>query len=618
MIKRIIELVKQKRHSIAFRLLSITIFLILSSVVVVSLLSYYSYTKDFQQQSSDSTYQTILQLSYNLESYLNELFQLSKAPYYNSVLMNELTSDHPDTTYGQLQKTWAIEDQLNNMLISSRQDILSAYIISDNIIYRGGTYTESIDPSANYAAYSWYMEALLQDEAIYVPTHLEELITDPRFKVFSIVRRINDIQNAGKLLGVIKIDANYSSIESICDPINMGKNGGIFIVDQNSSIIYSSIKNQNLNQLFKLVKVNYNVHSITTSIKNTNFLMNWTTIPNAKWTIISLNSVSELNKKATETRNATFIMAILCSMFAIIILVIFIESFIRPLQKIVMLMKEAQNGNLNVEFPVERNDEIGYLGSSFNTMILRISSMMEENTKLISDVYESKILQNEAQINALYSQIRPHFIFNTLNMISLLIRTGKNDIAIDNIDKLSDLLRCMTHFNKEITLKEEIQLLDSYLTIQVNRFIGRLEYTIDIDKCLYAYVIPALTFQPIVENTIVHGCEKSREKTKIKIYSLIQDDFLIFCIEDNANGMNEESLKLLREKVYGLDYNDSTTFDNVSPDIRNGIGLVNVNKRIKIKFGNQYGLIIDSVKNEGTCVKVLLPKPLIPEELQDV
>jgi two-component system sensor histidine kinase YesM len=610
-----IKLIKQKQNSIGFKLLAITIFMILCSVVVVSLLSYYQYTKDFQQQSSESTYQTIVQLSYNLDSYLNELFQLTKAPYYNSVLMNELTNDHPNTTFGQLTKTWNIEGQLNNILVSSRQDILSAYIISDNIIYRGGTYPENIDTSANYTGYSWYKKALLHDDAIYVPTHLEELVTNPESKVFSIARRINDIQNAGKLLGIIKIDANYSSIQSICDPINMGKDGGIFIVDQNNSIIYSSIENQNLNQLYKLVQSDNSIHSITTTINRKNFLMNWTMIPSAKWTIISLNSVSELNKKATQTRNETFIMAILCSMLAIIILVIFIKSFIRPLLNIVALMKEVQNGNLGVEFPVERSDEIGYLGSSFNTMILQISRMMEENTKLVSDVYESKLLQNEAQINALYSQIRPHFIFNTLNMISLLIRSGKDEIAIDNIDKLSDILRCMTHFNKEITLEEEINLLNSYLSIQRNRYNDRLEYVIDIDKRLYSYIIPALTFQPIVENTIIHGCEKSRDKTKIKVYSLLQDDYLIFCIEDNANGMNEETLKSLREKVYNLECNDKASSKRDSPDNRNGIGLVNVNKRIKIKFGNQYGLIIDSVENQGTCIKVLLPKPLNLEDI---
>lgn len=606
MIKKAIMRIKQKQSSIGFKLLTITILLILCSVIVVSSISYYLYTRDFQRQTSESTHQTLVQLSYNLESYLNELFQLSEAPYYSNALMNELEQGTPGSAYGKLQKSWAIDDQLDSMLISSRNDILSAYIISDGVIYEGGSYSESIDSDADYAKYEWYQEALSQNEAIYVPTHMEELVTNPRFQVFSIVRRINSIQQPGKLLGVIKIDANYSAIESICDKINMGKDGGIFIVDQNNSIIYSSIKNKNLSQLYKLVQ-NENKPSINTRLNGNGYLINSTVVPDAKWTIISLSSVKELNKNAAETRNAAFIMAIICSMLAIIIIFIFTRSFLRPLLKIVSLMKEVQGGNFKVEFPVERNDEIGYLGSSFNTMVNRISSMMEENIKLVKEIYESKLLQSEAQMNALYSQIRPHFIFNTLNMISLLIYSGKNGLAIDNIDRLSDLLRYMSHFNKEIPVEKEIQLLDDYLSIQSSRYNDRLEYTIDIDKRLYPYIIPALTFQPIVENTIVHGCEKNRDKTQIKIYSLIKKDCVIFIIEDNANGMNKESLELLRDRVYGLKYD---TESNGLTDEKSGIGLVNVNKRLKTKFGSRYGLIIDSEENVGTSVKVILPNTL--------
>lgn len=612
MIKHFFSQVKQRYYGIGFKLLTITSLLILCSIVLVSSLSYYKYTMDFQQQSSERTYQTISQLSYNLDNYLDELFQLSKTPYYNSTLMNELTNDHPSTTFSQLQKTWYIEGQLNSM-ITSRSDILSAYIISDNIIYRGGIYTEGIDSKVNYSQYDWYQQAMSQNNAIYVPTHLEELITNPNFKVFSIVRCINNIQT-GKPLGVLKIDADYTAIQSLCDQIDTGKDGGLLIEDQNNSIIYSSIKSQNIDALYKLVQ-NKSNHSLTTSIKGKKYLLDWVVIPSAKWTIISLSSVSELNKNAVQTRNATFIMALICSMSAIIILAFFTKTFLRPLLQIVLLMKDVQKGNFKIKFPEGRNDEIGYLGSSFNTMVFRISSMIDENDKLIRDVYESKLLQNEAQINALYSQIRPHFMFNTLNMISLLIRSGKNDIAIDSIDKLSDLLRCMAHFNKEITIAEELQLLNSYLSIQGTRYNDRLEYLINIDNRFYKYVIPALIFQPIVENTIIHGCEKCREKTTINIYSLLQDNFLIICIEDNANGMNKEELELLREKVYNLEYNNNTSLNLGLPDMSNGIGLVNVNKRIKIKFGNQYGLIIDSEENKGTCIKVLLPKPLNMEEL---
>ena len=120
-----------------------------------------------------------------------------------------------------------------------------------------------------------------------------------------------------------------------------------------------------------------------------------------------------------------------------------------------------------------------------------------ENQPDGKEVYEARLLQNEAQMNAFYSQIRPHFLFNTLNMISMMIQTSKYDMAVANIDRLSDLLRQMAHLNQEITLKQELSLLEDYLSIQSNRYRNRLYYTIDVDPSLHAYRIPALISNPL-------------------------------------------------------------------------------------------------------------------------
>jgi two-component system, sensor histidine kinase YesM len=608
--KKLLLLIQKKRNSIAFRLLNITILLIIFPVIVASFFSYSQYTKNLEQKSAESTYQTIVQLSYSLNSYLNELFQLSSTIYYNNDLMDSLSIQNTDSKYSRYQKEWAIEEQLNETLISPRNDILSAYIISDNEIYRAGIYSKSVDSSVNCASFDWYKKALNDDNPIFVPTHLEELVTNPQYKVFSVVRRINSIQKSGKSLGVLKIDAEYSTIKSICDKIKMGTDSGLLIEDQNKSVIYSSIKNKNYSELYKIVKSNKSNY-FSTNIDGEKYILCSIDIPTANWTIISVNSVIELNKTATQTRNITFLITLIISAIAIIILLLFTKEFLHPLLQIVHLMKEVQNGNLNVSFPDKRKDEIGYLGSSFNKMVLRINGMMKENTSLVKEVYETKLLQNEAQINALYSQIKPHFIFNTLNMISILIRCNEKEAAIDNIDKLSDLLRCMTRFNREITVKEEIDLLDAYLSIQKTRYRDRLEYSIDIDKSLFSYVIPALIFQPIVENAIIHGCERKKEKTAIKIYSQEEGSNIAFCFEDNANGMDRETLDALRNRIDHVEYSHLLKNDGNDnfPMKESGIGLLNVNKRIKLKFGGEYGLKIDSTENVCTCIKIILPKP---------
>lgn len=606
MIRRLYAWIQKKHNSIAFKLLLITSLLILCPVVVASTISYSQYTKNLEQKSAESNYQNIVQLSYSLNSYLDQLFQFSGTIYYNNDMMNGLES-HPGTIYGKLQKERTIEEQLGETFINARNDILSAYIVSDNEIYRAGIYDESIDYGTDYKAFSWYQKALKSNSAIYVPTHSEEFVLNPQHKVFSIVRRINSIRKTGALLGVLKIDADYSTIQSICDKIQMGADGGLLIEDENKSIIYSSVVNKDCVELNQLAVKNKN-NCNTVTLQGKPYLMSSINIPESNWTIISISSVDELNQSATQTRNVTFLIALLCSAIAIMILLFFIRSFLNPLLKIVKLMKEVQTGDLTVFFPEKRKDEIGYLGSSFNKMIRQINEMMKENTDLVKEVYETKLLQNEAQINALYSQIKPHFLFNTLNMISLLIRCNKTDVALDSIDKLSDLLRCMTHFDREITVKEEINLLNAYLSIQSTRYHDRLAYSIDIDERLYSFVIPALTFQPIVENTIVHGCERQKAKTVITITSQINQDTIEFRIEDNAGGIDAETLALLQEKINHCEYESGRDAKG-----KGGVGLLNVNKRLKMKFGDQYGLKIDSV-NGRTCVRAVLPKPAEWEE----
>ncbi len=591
--------------SIKVKLLTITILLIVCSVFVVSLLSYYKYTRDFQQQAAERTQQIIEQLSFNIEAYLDDVTRLSVAPCYNDDLMQALEKGKQTTESARLEKRRLIEGLLDNMMVQPRNDILSVYVIADEI-YRGGRYPASNYYNVDCNKYDWYKKALSTQDTIFVPAHMEEITGNPRFKVFSIVKRIDSLNKVGKPVGVVKVDANYSGIESISNKVNMGKDGGLFIIDENNTAIFSSIKNNPFNQLITVAKSS-KTPFITIRTGQKSYLVNSTVIPGAKWTIFAVNSISELNSGAVQTRNITFFMALISSIFAIIILLIFTRSFLRPLMIIIKLMKEVKRGNFQVEFPEQRKDEIGYLGSSFNTMVLRINSMIGENTNLVKEVYEAKLLQRDAQISALYSQIRPHFIYNTLNMISLLMQCGRNEKAIDNINKLSRLLRGITHLDKEIPLETEIGLLDSYLSIQSSRYDGRLEYSIDIDRSLYSYNIPALIFQPVVENSVVHGCEKRKEKTFIRIYNTVEDGLLIFYVEDNADGMNEETLEKLRNKVYSL--GNGKEPESVDPSVKgSGIGLVNVNRRIKIKFGDQYGLLIDSAQGAGTCVKIILPQ----------
>jgi two-component system sensor histidine kinase YesM len=237
-------------------------------------------------------------------------------------------------------------------------------------------------------------------------------------------------------------------------------------------------------------------------------------------------------------------------------------------------------------------------------MVSRINQMLGENTKLVEEVYAVKFAQKEAQIGALFNQIKPHFIFNTLNMISLLVQNGKEDKAVDHINQLSYIMRNITYWQKEVTFKHELELLKSYLSIQCSRFEERLDYTIDMDSSFESYLVPAFLLQPIIENAVIHGCEVKKSKTTIHITSEMHPDGFIIEVRDNGKGMDEQTLHRLSDKLAQAEQDNIPA---VSPAEGFGIGLTNVNRRIKLKFGKAFGLTVDSELNKGTSVRIKLP-----------
>lgn len=601
---------KYRDWSVKLKLLTITALLILGSVFVESYLSYTQYTNDFERQSTDKVNQIIEQVSLNIDTYLDDLFRLTLAPYRNAGVMAALEEDGPESELEQLNKRRLVETYLEEMMIYPRKDILRVSIITDE------TYSSARIPSgggqeAHPQESDWYREAVNTQDYVFVPSHMQPIGGDQSVSVISVVRRLVSTRTQ-QVLGVIKVDANYNGIVDISSRANMGEDGGLLILDDKNNVVYSASDKDK---------------TIAGSADRDGYIVSSVPVSRVGWQVVAVNSVQEMNRQAKRTRNTAFLFAVASSLLAILVLFLFIRQFMRPLLAIVRLMKEVDHGNLEVQFGGGRRDEIGYLGSSFNALMAKINDMLQRNTQLVKEVYEAKLLQKEAQINTLFNQIRPHFIFNTLNMISLTMQAGKQEKAIDHINKLSSMLRSLTTWDKEVPLQREIELLHAYLGIQSSRYEGRLTYSLAIDPALAARRIPALLLQPIVENAVIHGCERKKEPTAIRVYSRLTADRLLVCVEDDGLGMDAEALAALRDKLEAADETAAGTAPpatlpewagddfadrraNGKPEHHTGIGLVNVNRRIKARYGAAYGLTVVSAEGVGTTVEVALP----PEE----
>ncbi|NLG83212.1 MAG: sensor histidine kinase [Firmicutes bacterium] len=263
----------------------------------------------------------------------------------------------------------------------------------------------------------------------------------------------------------------------------------------------------------------------------------------------------------------------------------------RPIKKLEKMMKEAAAGDLEGNLPVERNDEIGRLTMRFNWMLKRIQTLIE-------DVYHSRLNELEAELKALQAQINPHFLFNTLNIInSLAIISGVDSIS-QVITDLRDFFRyTMITEQTTVTLGEEIEQVKRYMAIQRLRFGERIEFEIDVPTELWGQPIVKLILQPLVENACLHGLEpNSGHIWKITIKARSTEEFLLLEVADNGVGINRETLAEIQAVLEG----------KIAPPERY-IGLRNVHERIRLRYGNAFGLRLESVEGQGTVVTLRLP-----------
>ena len=249
-------------------------------------------------------------------------------------------------------------------------------------------------------------------------------------------------------------------------------------------------------------------------------------------------------------------------------------------------------GDFTVSYHTNRNDEMETLARSFNSMVGEIET-------LVDDIHREQENAKEAELRLLQEQINPHFLYNTLDAIIWLTESGESKKAVSMIQELSSFFRIsLSKGESQITINDERGHVRSYLEIQHYRYQDIMEYSIDFDESILDYHIQKLTLQPIVESALYHGIKNKRGMGLIKVTGKESGNDIVFTIEDNGIGMNEEQLEKLRGLIAGKDIDDR----------QHGFGMANVEKRLEMQYGKGYGMSVESVYGEGTTVTVRIPK----------
>ena len=384
------------------------------------------------------------------------------------------------------------------------------------------------------------------------------------------------------------LDLSFSRISSYINNVSIGQRGYCFLVDNNGNIVYhpqqqllySGLKSENTQVLAQLED---NVYVDDTVIYCV------TSVEGSDWRVVGVSYVDELvNRNVTEMIHLSIVLAIVVLAAALLTSWLLSRLLGRPLRGLAAAMESFEEDADHFTYrPVGGTREVQELSSSFGHMVLRIQELM-------STVRQEEINLRKTELKALQAQINPHFLYNTLDSIAWMCERGRNADAVKMVHALARLFRISISKGHElIPIAKEIEHAESYLQIQKYRYKNQFTYDFDVDPECLEYLCNKITLQPIIENAINHGLDLLVDEGNIHV-SVHQDgDDIVFRVEDNGVGMSEEQIQAIMER---------------GPKDRTGIGIKNVNDRLKIYFGKRYGLHITSELDVGTCVEIRMPR----------
>ena len=566
---------------------SIFIYFTITSLVAVLLIVISIYSR-----LSSQLYDTVKQENVSLvnrvdssmEVYLRNIMKLSDTIYYGIIKNANLSED-------------SIGEKLTLLYNNNKEQVSNIALIS-----KEGE-PISVVPAArfrkNFKAEDeeWFVNALNKTENIHFTLpHVQKMFEkgDNSYNwVISMSRAVEITVGGSTEQAVLLIEMAYQGLEEVLDEVTLGNGGYIYLMDSKGDIIWhpkfeliasGRVKENNL------VAAGYDDGSREEVFNGTRQTVVTKTVGYTGWKLVGVIKGTGISLNMLKTR--LFIVFVI---LLIIFIVILINSYIsfrvtNPIRELEKSVKELEEGNLDADIYMGGSYEVQHLGKSVQDMKFRIKGLMQD----IVNEHEEK---RKSEFDSLQAQINPHFLYNTLDIIVWQIENEKQSEAVHTVTALARFFRLSLGKGKNIvTVRDEIDHVKNYLMIQHMRFKNKFDYEFDIAEDVLELPSLKLMLQPLVENAIYHGMEFMDGDGMITVKAWRKEDELYLSVADNGLGMTEDKVEMI------------LTGKSTSGNGRgSGIGVKNVNERIKLYFGEAYGLTIDSEPDEGTTVIIHLP-----------
>lgn len=564
----------------------------LVTMLLMGILMYVRFSTLSRQETIESSRKLMEQTGESMEDYLVNMRQISDAIYYNVVKENDFRDAREEIQKGMNLLYEANRDKLRTIAIYNRDGSLMA---AEPVA------TQKEDPDVTRQ--EWYQSAVEEMENIHFSTpHIQNLFEDSTFRYYWVIsssRVVELTENRDSRLGVLLVDMDFSNISRMMNQINKVGNGQYYyLCNSDGEIIYHPRQIQISDGICrensgKAASYKDGVYDETFEGTQRKVIVN--TISYTGWKLVGVIPYSIFTHEMVNVRYFIAMVILLMAMMLTIINRVVTERISRPIRKLNHSVMEYEAGK-KPEIYIGGSWELRHLGYS-------IQNSYEKSEKLMQEIVWEQNERRKSELDALQSQINPHFLYNTLDSITWMIEGERNDEAAFMISQLAKLFRIsLSKGHTIISVKDELQHAQSYMNIQRVRYKDAFSVTFEVEPELEKYCAVKLTLQPILENAINYGVDQMDDCGEIRIGVQKEGDMLILFVEDNGIGMSQEQVSLL------------LTDSNRIPKHGSGVGLVNIHNRLQILFGKNYGIRVESEPDEGTRVSIEIPAILYTEE----
>lgn len=602
---------KPVHYSMRTLLLWPLLLLIVSFLIINSLIVYYLAVSQLKKSAVMNITSTVSQTCNFLDSRLSEVQQaFYRLDNHNRSNIDFCSvSPYPDHSYSQYLMN--MNTQLNDTYFSHYEMLDSAilYIEKDNTLL----YKANLPPtkfSVNTGMWSEYFTdrlvwGILEPQQQVIDIESEDKIKFSLLKIYK--SRYQDIST------LLQVDIKYNYVSQIINNNKLEDECGLFIVENNKITNFNKAGSALVgnHSLIDYLSNSDNQSSGSFVLKNsgsTNMLIIYDTIPVTGWKIAAFIPEEVLTKRATVIAFMSFLSLFVLLLLSALIVTVVIRLVTQPLAKIVHKIENIGENSLDIDFQVTTlNKEVYYLTRG-------LSYLVDHSRNLLENVKTQQEQKRQAEFNALLTQINPHFLYNTLYTIKQLCDMNDSKNSGQMVMALSNFYRIgISNGSCEISISQEFMLAESYLEINQIRFGKQLVYELSLPDNLKKYSIIKMTLQPLIENSIKHAFTDFEGQMLITLNAKLIDNDLILTLVDNGSGMSEEKILQLRQTLAELpDYQVMHVHELNRYSI--GMGIKNVHDRLRMYYGDKYGLEISSGLEKGTRINVRIPAVILSEK----